>query len=158
MLETNCFEIKTGHPFSAIQYDGTAECAERIISVHQVIDLRDRWKPGEWHTKGVFSWGIELGSYRDEKFREKFTFAWSNTKGAGLWKKSSDEIPGQGEQPPFQYKVIMYSPGWATCIVGIFSSLDENGKWSQYDQSADKFYDFPYIPEYWMYFPNKPVL
>jgi len=73
------------------------------------------------------------------------------------WIKTEDTLP-TGEFMK-QIDVMMYSPGWAGAISGLYTHLPgceklENEisvseEWSAYDQQNDRYIDLEVIPKYW---------
>ena len=65
------------------------------------------------------------------------------------WIETSEKLPCEiGEQ----CEVIMWSPGWATWLKGLYTRfLDGTSEWCVSDQQEDEVCDLPEAPEYWMH-------
>jgi hypothetical protein len=64
-----------------------------------------------------------------------------------VWIKTSDRLPGNvGDQ----LDILMWSPEWSTWLKGMVTIWEERCEWAIYDWQNDRYYEWPYAPEFWM--------
>ena len=65
---------------------------------------------------------------------------------AGTWIRTKDKLPCSVNE---QVDLLMWSPGWATWLPGMFTHYHDGGTWSLYLTDNDKFKEWLHIPEWY---------